>query len=231
MKVHVLQHVPFEGLGSIGPWLAAHGANGANVAYTRFFDDPALPAVDGLDLVIALGGPMSVNDEATLPWLTDEKRFLRDAIRAGVPVLGICLGAQLIANALGARVYPGVQKEIGWFDIERVADPEDIFGFPERMQVFHWHGETFDLPPGAVRLACSAVCDSQAFRIGRSVIGLQFHLEMTPVSLDAIISNCRVELVDGPFVQSEGEMRAAPAASFAAINRTMDRVLACLTGG
>src|SRR5690606_30657296 len=107
------QHVPFEGLGSMGPWLVRRKAE---ITFTRFFESPSLPDLSGMDLVIAMGGPMSVNDEAALPWLVHEKSFLRAAIGQGVPVLGICLGAQLIASALGAQVYPGPHREIGWFD-------------------------------------------------------------------------------------------------------------------
>ncbi len=224
--IHVLQHVPFEGLGSIESWISRRKAA---ISYTRFFASPTLPDLDGLELIIALGGPMSVNDEAALPWLVDEKRFLREAIRSGVPVLGICLGAQLIASALGARVRPGPAKEIGWFDIEGSASPGDCFRFPERTTVFHWHGESFELPPGAVRLARSAACGDQAFQIGRNVIGLQFHLESTPESVDAIISNCRDDLVGGKYVQSEGALRGAPPTAYAAINRLMDDVLDYLT--
>src|SRR3972149_10994466 len=114
VKVHVLQHVPFEDIGSIAPWLEAHRAQ---VSYPRFFDDPALPQLNGLDLVIAMGGPMNVNDESTLPWLLSEKRFVRNAVERGVAVLRVCLGALLIASALGVRVYRNSQKEIGWFPI------------------------------------------------------------------------------------------------------------------
>lgn len=226
MKVRVLQQVPFEGLGSIEPWLAARGAI---VRCTRFFESSRLPEVMDLDLVIALGGPMSVNDEAELPWLKEEKRFVAEAVNSGKAVLGICLGAQLIAGALGARVYPGPHKEIGWFDIESTSDRPDLFRFPERATVFHWHGETFDLPLGATRLARSAGCENQAFQIGSRAIGLQFHLETTPASADSLIAHCRNELVDGRFIQSEDELRKAPMAAYAAVNALMDEVLAYLT--
>jgi GMP synthase-like glutamine amidotransferase len=226
MNVHVLQHVPFEGLGSIESWLAARGAR---VHYTRFFDSPLLPDMADLDLIIVLGGPMSVNDEADLPWLKEEKRFISGAISAGKPVLGICLGAQLIASAVGARVYSGRQKEIGWFDIESTSNRPDLFQFPKTATVFHWHGETFDLPPGASRLARSAGCENQAFQIGSNVIGLQFHLETTPESAESIIAHCRNELIDGLFIQSEEELRKVPAASYAAVNALMAEVLTYLT--
>lgn len=226
MKVHVLQHVPFEGLGSIGPWLAARGAE---ISHTRFFDSPGLPSLNGVDLVVAMGGPMSVNDEAELPWLKSEKRFVAEAIQAGKAVLGICLGAQLIANALGARVYPGSHKEIGWHLIESTSTHSDCFQFPETAKVFHWHGETFDLPPGATRLARSAGCENQAFQVGARVVGLQFHLETTRESAESLIAHCREELVEEHFIQTEEELLKAPADAYAAINTLMAELLAYLT--
>lgn len=222
MNVHILQHVPFEGLGSIEPWLLARGAQ---ISHTRFFEACSLPDLDSVDFIIAMGGPMSVNDEATLPWLAPEKQFIREAIQQGVAVLGICLGAQLIASALGARVYAGQQREIGWFDLEAVPNGGGTFAFPQATPVFHWHGETFDLPAGAVHLARSAACENQAFQIGDHVMGLQFHLEMTPASAAAIITHCRDELVVDTFVQSEAALRAMPAAAYQRINTLMADVL------
>ncbi|HUL00052.1 MAG TPA: type 1 glutamine amidotransferase [Nitrospirota bacterium] len=226
MRVHVLQHVLFEGLGSIASWLKAHRAD---VSYTRFYEESTLPQLSGLDLVIAMGGPMSVNDESTLPWLRTEKQFVRDAVDQGIPVLGICLGAQLIANAVGSRVYQNPLKEIGWFHIEATPSPADVFRFPDKCSVFHWHGETFDLPNGAVRLARSAACENQAFQIGRHVIGLQFHLETTPYGLTSFLANCGDELAPGPYIQTESELRDVPDAAYAEINTLMDKLLSYLT--
>ncbi len=226
MRVHVLQHVPFEGLGSIAPWLEQQGAT---VSWTRFFAAEPLPDPDAVDFVIALGGPMSVNDEDELPWLKDEKRFVREVIVAGKPVLGICLGAQLIASALGARVYPGPEKEIGWFPVRAEAVSGETFRFPESVPVFHWHGETFDLPAKAIHLASSIACRHQAFQVGPRALGLQFHLEMTPESVAAIIANCRQELRPQRFVQSESELLAAPSGAYRSINALMDEVLVYLT--
>lgn len=232
MAVHVLQHMPNEGLGSIERWLADRGAT---VSFTRFYEDVTLPAVDGLGLVIALGGPMSVNDEAALPWLAAEKQFLREAMAHGVAVLGICLGAQLVANALGARVYPNREKEIGWFPVTGIDGGEGCFRFPPSVDVFHWHGETFDLPPGAVPLARSAACERQAFQIGSNIIGLQFHLETDPASAQAFVDADNAEpmekreLVTGkPYIQSAADILAAPAERYAGINRLMADVLAYL---
>jgi GMP synthase-like glutamine amidotransferase len=226
MKVHVLQHAPFEGLAGIGLWLAERNAV---ISTTRFFENTALPLVAGLDLIIAMGGPMSVNDEAELPWLRDEKRFIREAVQSGVRVLGVCLGAQLIASALGARVYPNAQKEIGWFPIEAMPTDGDWFRFPKELQVFHWHGETFDLPPGATHLARSTACSHQAFQVGRRTLALQFHLEVTPETVRAFTDNCGDELRPAPYIQSEAEMLAAPSAAYQAVNAWMRLALDYLT--
>jgi GMP synthase-like glutamine amidotransferase len=226
MRVQVLQHVEFERLGSIEAWLSERGAT---VRTARFFQDDAAPPTHPADLVIALGGPMSVNDEEAHPWLAAEKAYLRAVIAQGAAVLGICLGAQLIAAALGSRVYPAGVKEIGWFPVEAVPAPSEAFRFPARAPVFHWHGETFDLPPGAVHLARSPACVHQAFQIGRKVMGLQFHLETTPESADLMIRHCRDELVPGEFVQTEDALRAAPATAYAGINRLMGEVLGYVT--
>ena len=225
MRVQVFQHVAFEGLGSIQQWLAAKQAR---VAWTRFYEPHHLPALSDLDCLIVLGGPMSVNDEASLPWLVEEKRFIAAAIAAGKPVLGICLGAQLIAGALGARVYANAQKEIGWFEVEAVSSHPDDFHFPT-IEVFHWHGETFDLPVGARHLARSRVCENQAFQIGTKVLGLQFHLETTPESAQAMWQHCADDLTGGVSVQSVEKMRAQTGAAYARINALMEAVLHYIT--
>ncbi len=223
MRVHVLQHVPFEGLGSIEAWLSHRGAS---VSYTRFFESAQLPPLADIDFVIALGGPMSVNDEQKLPWLHDEKQFIADAIASNKAVLGICLGSQLIASALGARVYSGSEKEIGWFPVFAKPLVPDTFVFPKNTEVFHWHGETFDLPSGAFHLASSAACQNQAFQIGTRVIGLQFHLETTPNSAEAIISHCADELLpQSRYIQTESALLSVPAVNYAGINALMTNIL------
>jgi len=225
MKAHVLQHVPFEDLGSIGAYLKNRSAQ---IDYTRFFEDPKLPALDAVDMIIAMGGPMSVHDEDEYPWLKPEKQFIREAIIQGTPVLGVCLGAQLIAASLGARVYPNPVKEIGWFPIRAVPVPEENFRFPKECTVFHWHGETFELPEGAVRLAENDACMNQAFQFKRNAIGLQFHLETTFESAVALLENCRRDIVPGPYIQSETELRAVPKGAYQALNSMMNEVMAYL---
>ncbi|MEW8002562.1 MAG: gamma-glutamyl-gamma-aminobutyrate hydrolase family protein [Candidatus Thiodiazotropha sp.] len=223
MRAHYLQHVPFEGLGSIEDWLLL---SGYEITATRFFESPDLPRLEEIDLLIVMGGPMSVNDEHAYPWLAKEKNFIRSVIDAGKPVLGICLGAQLIAASLGSEIYPNSVKEIGWFPISAVKSiPDSLFRFPEETTVFHWHGETFDLPSGAVCTAKSKGCQNQAFQFGRKVIGLQFHLETTASSANAIVENCRDELVDGEYIQTEKEILTASHARYRTINRLMADIL------
>lgn len=222
MKVHFLQHVAFEGLGWIEVWTQSQQAA---LTSTRFFLDERLPDLQQIDFLIAGPGPMSVNDEAEWPWLREEKRFLREAMARGIPILGICLGAQLIASSLGARVYPNALREMGWFPIQAVPSPEPCFQFPPECTVFHWHGETFDLPEKAVRLARSPAAENQGFQVGNNVVGLQFHLESTPPSVALLMEHSRHEMVPGPYVQREADIKAVPAASYAAIHSLMDEML------
>ena len=221
-RAHILQHVPFEGLGSIAPWLKR---NGYTTTWSRLYNAEPLPPIQELDLLIILGGPMSVNDEDTYPGLADEKEFIYNAIQANIAILGICLGAQLIAASQGARVYPNTEKEIGWFPVTITTEGNGLAPFPPETLAFHWHGETFDLPSHATLLASSAACKHQAFQIGRKVIGLQFHLETTPESANAIVTHCADELVEGRYIQPAETMLGAPDTYYDAINAVMTRLL------
>ena len=223
MRAHYLQHVPFEGLGSIESWLRS---SGYVITCTRLFEGTEFPDISQIDLLVIMGGPMSVNDEQDYPWLAREKRFIREAVASGIPVLGICLGAQLIASAMGSEVFKNREKEIGWFPVTGVAGSEpSVFQFPRTMTVFHWHGEPFDLPSGAVRLASSEGCINQAFQLGKAVIGLQFHLETTPESARDIIAHCRDELIPSQYVQNEEQIVSAGGEQYLSINRLMGDVL------
>ena len=228
MRVRVFQHVPFEGLGALEPALQNRGCA---IDYVRFFANDPLPAPADVDFLVAMGGPMSVNDEAALPWLAAEKEFIRRHVAAGKPFLGVCLGAQLLANALGARVFPNRAKEIGWFPVAGlpVRNPA-VFRFPAAAEVFHWHGETFELPAGAVRLARSQACENQAFQVG-AAIGLQFHLETTPATARALVEHARGDLTPGPFVQTEAEILADAPERYAALHRLLADLLGHLLSG
>jgi len=225
MRAHILQHVAFEGPGSIAPWLRQ---NNYTITTTRFFENSQLPPTESIDFLIIMGGPMSVNDVLEYPWLTMETDFIRRFITSGRPVLGICLGSQLIANALGARILPNAVKEIGWHPVQGLPNIGNVFAFPDKTNVFHWHGETFTLPPGAVRIASSSACRNQAFQIGSNVIGLQFHLETTPAAAHTIVNHCRHELVTGPYIQNEQEILSVPTQYYTNIHTLMDNLLTYL---
>ena len=229
LNVLVLQHVPFEGPGAIAPWLIARGHR---LTVVRVDEDQVLPAAGAVDLLVIMGGPMGVQDEALHPWLATEKRFIHDVIAAGAAVLGICLGAQLIAAVLGARVGPNPVREIGWFPLEAVpsngACSAELFRFPDAINVLHWHGDTFALPAGAVCLARSAACEHQAFQLGRRIIGLQCHLETTPEALRQLVDACGDELRPEPFVQSAEQILAADAGTYAELHALLGQVLAFL---
>jgi GMP synthase-like glutamine amidotransferase len=208
MRVHWIQHVPYEGLGYLESWLAKHATE---VSCTRIFAGEPLPPAATVDLLIIVGGPMSVNDEPTLPWLAAEKSFIARVIAADIPTLGICLGAQLIAAALGARVGPSREREIGWWPVEGVAptpgSPSDtLFRFPERLTCLQWHGESFALPAGAHHLARSEGCEHQGMQIGRRVIGVQFHPEATPQWLSAVLAHSPGAPLPGPYVMAHNEL-------------------------
>lgn len=207
MKIHWFQHVPFEGLGSIESWIQSRGF--VSVCTRLWADDP-MPQPADVEFLIVMGGPMSVNDERTFPWLRGEKEIVRAVIDREKPVLGVCLGAQMIASAMGAEVFKGQEPEIGWMPVEKTGESESSpFALRESLPVFQWHGETFDLPTGAIRLASSRVCQNQAFLLGRTVVGLQFHLETTPESAAALVENCPEDLAaGGPHVQAADEILA-----------------------
>jgi GMP synthase-like glutamine amidotransferase len=224
MKIHWLQHAAFEGLGRIAGWAAQ---NGCPVTGSRMFAGDALPPTGSFDMLVIMGGPMSVNDELVHPWMAGEKRFIDQVIQAGKMVLGICLGAQLIAGVVGARIRPADHKEIGWYTVEKTRAAHDAAAgraLADRAEAFHWHGETFEMPHGAVHLARSQACENQAFAMGPRIVGLQYHLETTPTSASALIAHCRHELVKAPYVQTAGEIRSQPD-RFEVLNLEMDRLL------
>jgi GMP synthase (glutamine-hydrolysing) len=206
MRFHYLQHVPFEGLANIEGWIKERSHS---ISKTLLFNEEKLPRIDDFDWLIITGGPMGVYEEDKYPWLSQEKRFIKEAIYHQKVVLGICLGAQLIAEALGSKVYKNKYKEIGWFPVSLTnqARESSIFSrLPDNFTAFHWHGDTFDLPPGAIRVAESKGCLNQAFEYHKRVIGLQFHLEPSVKSIQQLIKNCSSDIVEGRYVQTPEKM-------------------------
>ncbi len=205
LRIHCLQHVPFEGIGHIEVWAEK---NNHSLSFTRFFEDVTLPPQDDFDWLVVMGGSMNIFDDG-LSWLNVEKRFVKETINSGKIIVGICLGAQLIAHVLGAKVYANSQKEIGWWPVSTTQEGREsglLNDFPDEFITFHWHGDTFDTPEGAINLLSSAVTPNQAFLYDDRVLALQFHFETTTRSLDEITSNCRDELIDAPFIQTEKEI-------------------------
>lgn len=205
LRIHYFQHVPFEGLGSIEEWIKS---SGHLLSSSMFFKSEKLPEIESIDWLIIMGGSMSANDETHYPWLKDEKKFIRQAIDSDKTVLGICLGSQLLSAALGAKVYANKEKEIGWFEIElsKAAQTGDLFfDMGNKLKVFQWHGDTFDLPENAIHLASSDACLNQAYVYKDKVLALQFHLETTPDSLLEMLNGGIGEGM-GKYIQNETEI-------------------------
>lgn len=224
MKIHWLQHLPFEGLGSMGKYFIQKGFPSAS---THFYLNQPLPDINSFDWLIIMGGAMSANDDEKYPWLTAEKQFIKKAIESGKTVIGVCLGAQLIAAALGAKVYKNKYKEIGWFDLIPSGKAKNTIladSFAENINAFHWHGDTFDLPKGAIHLASSDACKNQGFIIDNHVVGFQFHLETTLDYVKDLVNNFPDELNGGKYVQSPQQI-LSDLPRFDKINKDMTRIL------
>jgi GMP synthase (glutamine-hydrolysing) len=179
MDVLVLQHIACEPPGAFEDVLTAAGAD---IHRVELDEGEPLPSWQNYVAIVAMGGPMSVNDDAELPWLTAEKQAIADAVKAGVPYWGSCLGVQLLAASLGARVYSGTQPEVGVLPVALTDDgrSDPVFaGLPPEFPTLQWHGDTFDLPDGATLLASSSAYPNQAFRVGQTAYGVQFHVEVT----------------------------------------------------
>ncbi len=241
LRVHYFQHIKDEGLGSPASWLTKHQAH---VTSTAFFalakgeSDIVLPHIDDVDLLIIMGGEMSVNDEDIYPWLIAEKQWIRQYIDLGKPVVGLCLGAQLIASSLGAVVKKNVKKEIGWWSIQAVhhsPPSEDQFSFPATLRPLSWHEDTFELPQQAVLLAESQACAHQAFQYRRHVLAFQFHPESTPQNMQLFLADIGYqELGSGSggdaYIQTAAQMAAVPAHDYEPPNLLLERALDFVLG-
>ncbi|MGF1678346.1 MAG: type 1 glutamine amidotransferase [Candidatus Methylacidiphilales bacterium] len=224
MHIHYLQHVPFEGPAGIESWAMRQNHV---LSATRLYNNEPLPSLSNLEVLILLGGPMNIDEDKKYPWLTPEKQLIEQAIQQDKTVIGICLGAQLIAEVLGARVYRAPHQEMGWFPIdmtdEAVGSP--VFApLPKKLTVFHWHGDTFDLPQAATHLASSTACANQAFSLHDKVVGLQFHLESTPESVRQLLHHGSDELQEGSYVQKAEDMLPRER-EFGVINKALEGIL------
>jgi GMP synthase-like glutamine amidotransferase len=229
MRIHYLQHVPFEDAANIAVWARDQGHA---VTSTRLCEAEPLPALDSFDWLVIMGGPMNIYQHDAHPWLGPEKKFIERAIEHQKLVLGICLGAQLVADVLGGEVTQNSHKEIGWFHVsltDQGCRAPLLKGFPQRFQAFHWHGDTFSIPSGAERLAESEACANQAFQYAGRVLGLQFHLDYSVESIEKMLRHCGHELSDGPYVQSAETIRASYHC-VPAIGRLLDQWLENLQG-
>lgn len=226
MRIHYLQHAPFEGPAAIASLAESAGHT---VSSSRLDCGEALPDIDCFDLLVVLGGPMSVNDERLYPWIAAEKRLIQKAMKERRSLLGVCLGAQMIASAVGARVYRATEKEIGWFPVKRSTTQGLGSLFPPSFTPLHWHGDTFDLPSGAVLLAETDCVPDQAFQLGPNVVGLQFHLEVTGESVGALVSNAAGEIEpDKQFQQPPESILAQTPQASASLHPILARLLDCL---
>lgn len=204
MRIHYIQHVAYEDLGCIEYWVIERKYA---ISSTKIFKNEPFPNIETFDLLIILGGPMSINDNSK--WIKKEKLFIESAIQKNKKVLGICLGAQFIASVLGEKVFKSQKKEIGWFPIQIIENKKfenPIEEFEKEIMVFHWHGETFNIPKKAFHLAKSLACENQAFIFNKKVIALQFHLEITEKSLKKMITFGENELIKDEFIQSKVNM-------------------------
>jgi GMP synthase-like glutamine amidotransferase len=229
MRIHYLSHVPFEQLGAMEAWFRGRDFT---VSQSLLFQGDSLPDTGEFDVLVVMGGPMGADDDHNHAWMAPEKTLIRNSIAAGKKVLGICLGAQLIARVLGAPVTANREKEIGWFPVYPTsAGKSDSIGklFAAAPPVLHWHGDTFAIPDGAVHLLESEACANQAFRYGDNVLGLQFHLELQADNAAALCDACPEDLADGPWVESRASM-LADEQRFEDARQLLGRVLSAFLG-
>jgi len=197
--------MPFEHPASIADWAAEKNHT---TTYTKVFENASFPAMNAFDMLVIMGGVMGVYEEEEYAWMFAQKTFIKTAIEAKKKVLGICLGAQFIAESLGAKVFPHTIKEIGWFEVEKVTPHKLTQKLPQVFTTFHWHGDTFNLPGNAIHLFKTEGCAQQGFVYNDHVAGLQFHMEIKEDLLNGMTENERAELIKDDFVQTEEEIKS-----------------------
>ena len=220
MNIHVLLHFHAENEAFIGEWAKSRNHR---ISRTALYLNEELPDTQSVDMLIVMGGPMNVYEDDIYTFLKPEKEFIHKVLYQGKKVIGICLGAQLLSVVLGGQVSRNSEKEIGWLDVSWTDEGKKstFYGnFPEKFSAFHWHGDTFSIPTGAVRLLESEGCTNQAFLWKNLALGLQFHLEFTRESLEKILATCGDEIRPAKYVQTPSEMRAK-AMNFLELNQRM----------
>ncbi|WP_407355720.1 type 1 glutamine amidotransferase [Methanolobus sp. WCC5] len=206
MKIHCLVHLEFETLGNIREWIC-NKKHALSLGIPA--EDSVFPQMDDFDLLIIMGGLMSVYQEDDFPWLRNEKQFVRDVIDSGKAVYGVCFGAQMISEVLGGKVSQSRYKEIGWHKVRSLGpfyEDDSLFHVPADFVAFHWHGDTFTLPAGARRLFESEACPEQGFIYGGNVLAVQFHPEIDEGCVENLIKNCGSDLVEGRYIQHMEEI-------------------------
>ncbi len=224
MKIHCFRHTELAVSDYLPTWAANHGHSWE---CTLVPSAKRLPRLSDLDCLIVLGGPMSVWHEDMHPWLRVEKQYLEKVITAGKLLLGICLGAQLLADVLGARTYTGLHQEIGWFPVETTTESRNTWlgnVLPSSFVTYLWHGDTYDLPNGAVHIARSAAFENQGF-IWNHTMALQFHLEVRPAWVRLLAARDAHVLVPAPYIQSADKILGQPERLYRDNNTLMDALL------
>lgn len=201
MRIQILQHAEGEWIGSMHSWFANKGYD---LTTCRLDKGEPLPTVDSFEWLLVMGGPMSVNEEEKYAWLAPEKALIRNAITAGKKVLGICLGGQLIAAAMGAPIRRNKALEIGWISVDKTHPVASWLH--DTFQPLSWHGDTFEVPEGATSFAKSHITPHQGFCLGKKVWALQFHLEAESGTVESFLAVENEPLPDGPYVQSVDRM-------------------------
>lgn len=204
MIIYCLHHIEFETFGNLKEWALFndHVLETVNPSMCNSFLSP-----DDFDILVIMGGTMSVYEENKYPWLRKEKAFVRKVLEAGKPILGICFGGQMLAEILGAVVCSNMYKEMGWHNVRKTAECESVFiDLPREFPVFQWHGDTFGIPEDAVKLFESEACENQGFIYNNNVIGLQFHPEANDMWIRELINHRKSDLTEGKYVCREETM-------------------------
>ena len=231
MRILCLQHVSFEGPAALVDWAQTRGHA---LRSHRLYEDGALPSIEKFDCLFIMGGPMNIYEETEYPWLAKEKALIREAIAGGKYLIGVCLGGQLIAEALGAAVSKAAQPEIGWHSIQSVADSPAWCKLPKDLTVMHWHRDQFEIPRGAKRIAASEACENQGFIYANRVLAWQCHLEASPESLAALVDACGDELTEGSTSMSAERLLAEPVTTYERMQQALfgllDRMTTLIAG-